>query len=128
GAGEWDRIGDVLERAQDADPVERAVLKTVGVLNLLDAPDLPATTESIQASLVPEFDPSDTSQAIERLIVSGLLFRRPGREELRRLGRGSCSRSSRAAGRGRPSPTPIGNGGYRPAAPPLGGEQCTVAS
>lgn len=83
GAGEWDRIGDVLTRAADADTIETAVLKTVGVLNLLDASDLSATADSIAASLMPEFDSPDIDGAIERLIAGGLLFRRPGRSELR---------------------------------------------
>jgi hypothetical protein len=82
-AGDWERIGDVLDRAADADSVETAVLKTVGVLNLLDASDLSATADSVQASLIPEFSPSEVGDAIERLISGGLLFRRPGRAEIR---------------------------------------------
>ncbi len=83
GAGEWERIGAVLERAVDADPVEVAVLKTIGVLNLLDAPDLSATTESVREALVPAHSPGQVDDAVARLVAGGLLFRRPGRSELR---------------------------------------------
>jgi len=83
GAGEWDRIDAVIDRAADADPVETAVLKTVGILNLLDAPDLAATVDSVRESLVPAFSAQEAAAAIQRLITDGLLFRRPGRSELR---------------------------------------------
>ena len=83
GSGEWSRIGSVLDRAGDADPVETAVLKTVGVLNLLDAADLVATSQSIAQCLAPEFSQSSALEAIDRLVRSGLLFKRPGREDLR---------------------------------------------
>lgn len=83
GAGEWSRIRSVLDRATDADPVETAVLKTVGLLNLLDAPDLSASLESVRDALIPEFTAGEIDAAFERLISGGLLFRRPGRAELR---------------------------------------------
>jgi hypothetical protein len=83
GAGEWDRIDAVLQRAAGADEIETAVLKTIGILNLIDAPDLPATAESVRDALTPEFGESEVYRAIERLIKGGLLFRRPGRAELR---------------------------------------------
>ena len=83
GAGEWNRIGAVLERATHADLAETVVLKTIGILNLLDAPDLSATAESVWAALAPSLAAADVDQAIERLTASGLVFRRPGRAELR---------------------------------------------
>jgi hypothetical protein len=83
GAGEWDRIGAVLDRAVDADPIETAVLKTIGVLNLLDASDLAATSDSVRDSLVSAFTAREIEQAIGRLADGGLLFQRPGRAELR---------------------------------------------
>lgn len=83
GAGEWSRIAAVLDRAEDADGAETAVLKTIGILNLLDAPDLAATTESVRASLVPAFAPDEIDAAIAKLVSGGLIFRRPGRHELR---------------------------------------------
>ncbi|MDQ2102531.1 hypothetical protein [Azospirillum isscasi] len=83
GVGEWDRIGAVLDRAADADPVESAALKTIGILNLLDAPELTATADSVREALVPSFDASQADEAISRLISDGMVFRRPGRSELR---------------------------------------------
>ena len=83
GSGEWDRIQAVLERAEGADEVETAVLKTIGILNLVDAPDLAATADSVREALTPMFDGSDIVEALEHLIAGGLLFRRPGRCELR---------------------------------------------
>lgn len=83
GTGEWGRIAAVLERAVDADPAEAAVLKVVGLLNLLDAPDLAATLEGVRAALVPAFSSDEVDRAARRLVDGGLLFRRPGRSELR---------------------------------------------
>lgn len=83
GAGEWDRIAAVLDRASEADAIETAVLKTIGILNLVDALDLSATTESVREALVPTFSADSVDGAIERLVAGGLLFRRPGRAELR---------------------------------------------
>lgn len=83
GAGDWDRIGAVLERAADADPTETVVLKTIGMLNLLDAPDLSATADCVRAALAPSLAAASVDQAIERLTAGGLVFRRPSRAELR---------------------------------------------
>lgn len=83
GAGEWSRISAVLERARDATDIESAVLKTVGILNLMDAPDLPATRDSVREALVPQFAPAAVETALESLAAAGLVFRRPGRAELR---------------------------------------------
>ncbi|MEA3050886.1 MAG: hypothetical protein QOG84_2722 [Sphingomonadales bacterium] len=83
GTGEWGRIGAVLERAADADPVETATLKTIGLLNLLDAPDVAATTDSVREALVPVFGAVEVDDAIARLVSGGLVFRRPGWTELR---------------------------------------------
>lgn len=83
GGSEWSRIGAVLDRASEADAVETAVLKTVGVLNLIDAPDLAATTDSVAACLAPTYSAAQTQDAITRLANGGLLFHRPGRTDLR---------------------------------------------
>jgi hypothetical protein len=83
GVGEWDRIRAVLDRAADADPVECAALKTIGILNLIDAPELTATADSVREALVPSFDGNEVDEAICRLISDGMVFRRPGRSELR---------------------------------------------
>ncbi len=83
GGSEWSRIGAVLDRASEADAVETAVLKTVGVLNLIDAPDLSATTDSVTACLAPAYSGREIEDAISRLSAGGLLFQRPGRTDLR---------------------------------------------
>lgn len=83
GAAEWSRIRGVLDRAGDADEIEVAVLKSVGMLDLLDTPELQATMESVSAALCPRFDAVEVEKAIGRLAKGGLLFRRPGRNELR---------------------------------------------
>ena len=83
GAGEWSRIAAVLDRAEGADIVENAVLKTIGILNLLNAPDLAATTQSVAEALVPAFARDEIDAAIAKLVSGGFVFRRPGRSELR---------------------------------------------
>jgi hypothetical protein len=47
----WTQIESMVESFATSKPVELAVVKTVGVLNLLDHPDLPATEEVIVACL-----------------------------------------------------------------------------
>ncbi|MBV1686364.1 hypothetical protein KRR38_01420 [Novosphingobium sp. G106] len=83
GAGEWDRIRAVLDRAADADAAETTVLKTIGMLNLLDAPDLFANADTVRESLVPAFSADEVDGAIDRLVTDGLVFTRPGRSDLR---------------------------------------------
>lgn len=83
GAGEWSRICAVLDRATEADAVESAILKTVGILNILDAPDLLATWDGIREALAPDFEADEVEAALDRLLVGGLVFRRPGRAEFR---------------------------------------------
>lgn len=82
-AGEWPRISAVLDRATEADAVESAVLKTIGILNVLDAPDLPATWDGVSEALAPDFETDEVQAALDRLVAGGLVFRRPGRAELR---------------------------------------------
>lgn len=82
-ASDWERIRTVLEGLGQADELERAVLKIVGVLNLVDGPDLPATEEALIASLAPAFAPSDVASAVKRLRASGVLFERTARAGLR---------------------------------------------
>ena len=52
-------------------------------MNLLDAPDLSASLDTVRESLVPAFDPEDVDEAIDRLVSGGLIFTRPGRPDLR---------------------------------------------
>jgi len=83
GAGEWSRIRAVLDLAADADEAETAVLKTIGLLNMVDAPDLAATPDSVREALAPQFAAPEVDAALDRLAAGGLVFRRPGRAELR---------------------------------------------
>ena len=83
GGGDWGRIRAVLEGAAEADACETAILKAVGLLNLLDAPDLLATDSSVLASLTPGFDKTVVAEALVRLRKQGLLFERSGRSGLR---------------------------------------------
>ncbi|MEL7830287.1 hypothetical protein AAG604_03055 [Citromicrobium bathyomarinum] len=83
GAAEWSRIRGVLDRADEADEAEVAVLKSIGMLDLLDTPELRASAESVRSLLSPRFSATEIERAIERLVKGGLLFRRAGRDELR---------------------------------------------
>jgi hypothetical protein len=83
GAGDWERIRSVLDGAAGSDGVELAILKTIGVLNLLDTPDMVADTASIQACLSPSFDAAEVERAIARLRTGGVVFERVGRMGLR---------------------------------------------
>lgn len=83
GAGDWDRIRAVLDGSSAANEAETAVLKTVGILNLLDAPDLIADEVSLTACLAPAFDGPSVRTAIASLRASGILFERLSRTGLR---------------------------------------------
>lgn len=83
GGGDWDRIRSVLDGADDSDACEIALLKTIGILNLIDAPDLTATAQAVTACLAPSFSADEIEQAIARLGTRGLLFERAGRAGLR---------------------------------------------
>lgn len=83
GAAEWSRIRGVLDRTESADPVEVAILKCVGLLDMLDSPDLRSTAEALSAALGARYGQDEIEAAIDRLLASGLMFRRPGRDEFR---------------------------------------------
>ncbi len=83
GAGDWERIRAVLDGASASDPVESAVLKVVGLLNLIDAPDLLATEETLQACLYPDFSTKQIKAAVVALRTNGILFERVIRNGLR---------------------------------------------
>ena len=74
---QWLRIVATIDACIDASPLELKVLKTVGILNLLDSDDLFPTHKSVVACLS-MFSPSKVDEAIERLGRSGLLFERGG--------------------------------------------------
>lgn len=83
GAGDWERIRTVLDGAADSNDVEIAILKTIGVLNLLDTPDMVADTATLQACLAPAVDATQVAGAIEGLREGGVVFERVGRRGLR---------------------------------------------
>lgn len=83
GAGDWERIRTVLDGSAGSDPTEVAILKTIGVLNLIDAPDMVADVATIQACLAPGVEPAAVARAITGLRERGVLFERVGRAGLR---------------------------------------------
>lgn len=83
GAGDWERIRTVLDGAAGSDPTEVAILKTIGVLNLLDAPDMVADVATIQACLAPGIGPAEVARSITGLRERGVVFKRIGRTGLR---------------------------------------------
>lgn len=74
---QWLRIVATIDGCVDASSLELKVLKTVGILNLLDADDLLPTSRSVVACLS-MFGPRKVKEAIESLGRSGLLFERGG--------------------------------------------------
>nr|WP_321526615.1 hypothetical protein [uncultured Cohaesibacter sp.] len=74
---QWLRIVATIDGSVDANPVELKVLKTVGLLNLLDAEDLLPTRNNIMVCLSMH-GADDVSRAIESLGRAGLLFERGG--------------------------------------------------
>lgn len=74
---QWLRIFATIDGSVDATPLELKVLKTVGILNLLDVDDLLPTTRSVAACLS-MFGPNEVNEAIGRLGRSGRLFERGG--------------------------------------------------
>lgn len=83
GAGDWERIRAVMDGVAGSDGVEVAVLKIIGVLNLLDTPDMVADTTSLQACLAPAIGGKEVAAAIQRLLDGGVVFERVGRMGLR---------------------------------------------
>lgn len=83
GTGDWERIRAVLDGAAGADPAETAVLKTVGLLNLIDAPDLTSSEAAVAACLSPRIGAKQVARAIGTLKAGGILFERAGRSGLR---------------------------------------------
>lgn len=75
----WTQIESMVESFATSDSVELAVVKTVGILNLLDYPDLLATERVIVACLSGPgaFGPEAVRKAVERLHKSRrVLFQR----------------------------------------------------
>lgn len=74
---QWLRTVATIDSCIDVSPLELKVLKTVGLLNLLDADDLLPTESSVTACLS-VFRSDDVSDAMENLGQAGLLFKRGG--------------------------------------------------
>lgn len=70
----WGVIESVLASAPGDTPEEQAVLKTVALLSLLDAPDLPATEEIVCASVGGA--PKAVDDAIKTLRSRGVIYER----------------------------------------------------
>ncbi|NRQ17687.1 ATP-binding protein [Ensifer sesbaniae] len=72
---QWLRIVATIDNCVGIDPVELKVLKTVGLLNLLDSDDLLPTIKTIDACLS---ESGAVGAAIDNLVRDGLLFERGG--------------------------------------------------
>lgn len=70
----WGVIESVLASTPGETPEEQAVLKTVAMLSLLDAPDLPATEEIVGASV--GGSPKAVADAIKSLRTRGVIYER----------------------------------------------------
>jgi hypothetical protein len=70
----WGVIESVLASTPGETPEEQAVLKTVAMLSLLDAPDLPATEEIVGASVGGA--PKAVDDAIKTLRARGVIYER----------------------------------------------------
>lgn len=74
----WARIVDTLDHAENLSDREHRVLRTVAVLNLLDAEHLSPTDEAVKAALHDQDLPVDVEETLAKLGERGLLFRRGG--------------------------------------------------
>jgi hypothetical protein len=75
----WTQIDSMVESFSTGDPIELAIVKTVGILNLLDHPDFIANEKALEASLggIGGFEPAALRSAVERLQKQRkVLFRR----------------------------------------------------
>lgn len=71
----WLRLIELVDRLHEVGPLELDVVKTVAVLNLLDADDLVATEDAIAAALLPWRD-ADIGRVLRDLVKRGVLFKR----------------------------------------------------
>ena len=72
----WLRISETIDRMTDIDSLELRLLKTVAVLNLLDAEDMLADERSLEAALTTCEATEALSQAVANLKGRGVLFDR----------------------------------------------------
>jgi hypothetical protein len=71
----WIRILTMVDAVSDADALELRVLKSVAVLNLLDADDLLPTGPALRAAFAP-LEAKSVDAALSRLRKRGVLFQR----------------------------------------------------
>ncbi|GAA5481401.1 hypothetical protein [Haloferula sargassicola] len=69
----WNHIDAVVRGAAEEDDDTRRILKTVGILNVLQEPDLPPTLDIVSLALG---HPSDLEKRLLRLCQRGILFNR----------------------------------------------------
>ena len=72
----WLRISETIDRMTDIDPLELSLLKSVAVLNLLDADDMLADEKSLESALTTSKATEELSQALANLKFRGVLFDR----------------------------------------------------
>jgi hypothetical protein len=78
----WTQIESMVESFATSDEIELAVVKVVGILNLLDHPDLGATDPAVEAALSGPggYDRKQVTNAVQRLHKTRhVLFRRGSR-------------------------------------------------
>ena len=74
--GHWLRIVETIDGVRDVDDLQLRVLKTVAVLNVLDAEHLLPTDSVLSAALVDSDDKGTVNRAVKSLKHRGLLFDR----------------------------------------------------
>lgn len=74
----WLRIVATIDAAVDVSPIERRLLKAVGLLNLLDADDLIPNDRAV-AACFSTTRATQITDGLQRLVDTGLLFRRGDR-------------------------------------------------
>ena len=74
--GHWLRITETIDRIADVSPLQLRVLKTVAVLNVLDAEHLLADKAVLAAALADGGDTGVVGEAVTSLQCRGLLFNR----------------------------------------------------
>ena len=79
----WSMLQERLRGAPLHNPVELEVLKTVGVLNLLEPlPGLTCTVEQVSFAIADQRKDRAVTQAVTNLIKKGVLFKRQATDEL----------------------------------------------
>jgi biotin operon repressor len=73
--GSWLRLIELVDRVQDLSEIEIRIVKTVAILNLLDADDLAASNEVLSAS-VGNASETEIATVLAGLTKRGVLFKR----------------------------------------------------